>query len=182
MYKYVAFLRAINVGVGRQVKMDLLRKLFENLGYQHVKSYIQTGNIIFDTEQKDLLLIKSSIEPLLKQTFGFEIPVILRTDKEVSEIIINNPFKDFFSQEKTATYVALLDKTPTRDLITKIEELSNNIDTLKIVNKDIFWLAYKERGKSPITNTLLEKTIKITATTRNLTTMIHLENMCQVNL
>jgi uncharacterized protein (DUF1697 family) len=177
MNKYIAFLRAINVGTGRQVKMDILRKLFEDSGYTNVKSYIQTGNIIFETAENDIQLLRDSIEPRLKETFGFDIPVIIRTDKELKTLLKNNPFKNFISKEKTALYTTLLENTPDSATVTKIEKLSNNTDVLKVIDKDIFWLAYKERGKSPITNTSLEKSLRMSATTRNINTMMQLAKM-----
>lgn len=90
--QYIALLRGINVG-SHIVKMDLLRSLFEDLGFQHVRSFIQSGNIFFESSQnKDTLQPK--IEKHLKEKLGFVVPVILRTVDEIEKMLQSNPFKN----------------------------------------------------------------------------------------
>lgn len=91
MTRYVAFLRAINVG-GRTVKMERLRKLFEDLGLKNVRSYINSGNIFFETEVTDRQELAHSIEQHLRKKLGFDVPTFLRTTVELETILQTPPF------------------------------------------------------------------------------------------
>lgn len=89
--RYIALLRGINVG-GHTVKMDELRQHFEGLGLQNVKTYIQTGNVFFDTEAKDEEALAQKIENHLEEKLGFAVPTCLRTVTELEEILKAAPY------------------------------------------------------------------------------------------
>ncbi|MEV4614249.1 DUF1697 domain-containing protein [Kitasatospora sp. NPDC049258] len=88
---YIAFLRAINVG-GRTVKMERLRELFAELGLERVRSYIQSGNVFFDTEESDLAALTGRIERQLEAALGYPVPTMVRTVEEVEELVAAEPF------------------------------------------------------------------------------------------
>src|SRR5688572_10594132 len=93
MPKYVAFLRAINVG-GHTVKMDALRRLFEALGFVNVETFIASGNVIFDSPSKDTKALEKKIESYLRETLGYEVATFIRTIAEVAAIADYKPFID----------------------------------------------------------------------------------------
>ena len=107
MVKYAAFLRAVNVG-GRIVKMDRLKKILEELKLKNVKTFIQSGNVIFETAEKDKNIVISKIEKKLKSSLGYEVLVMLRTDKELADIATNNPFKDDELDKDTTSLYRIL--------------------------------------------------------------------------
>ncbi|MEU9126677.1 DUF1697 domain-containing protein [Kitasatospora sp. NPDC048540] len=90
---YIAFLRAINVG-GRTVKMERLRELFAELGLERVRSYIQSGNVFFDTEETDRAALTRRIEEHLASALGYPVPAMVRTVAEVEELVAADPFAE----------------------------------------------------------------------------------------
>lgn len=93
MTLYIAFLRGINVG-GHRVKMDRLRELFAELGFSNVRTYIQTGNVFFETPETDRKALTSQIEAYLLQSLGYEVPTFLRTPSELESALKIDPFKE----------------------------------------------------------------------------------------
>ena len=91
MTRYVAFLRAINVG-GRRVKMDHLRKLFEALGTSNVETFIASGNVIFDSEADDPRVLERKIEDHLQESLGYEVATFVRSTSELAGIARYRPF------------------------------------------------------------------------------------------
>src|SRR2546426_4439388 len=91
MPKYVAFLRAINVG-GHTVKMDHLRLLFEALGFSNVETFIASGNVIFDSKSKNTKALEEKIEGCLYETLGYPVSTFIRSTVEVATIANYKPF------------------------------------------------------------------------------------------
>ena len=87
MIRYFAFLRGINVGGKNLIKMNELRQLFESLGLSRVKTFIQSGNVIFDSSEVNVLKLIKMSENSLNQFFGKEVPVVIRTEDEMNEMI-----------------------------------------------------------------------------------------------
>jgi len=100
MSKYIAFLRAMNVG-GHTVKMDALRQLFESLGFSNVETFIASGNVIFEANAGNTKSLEKKIETCLLEALGYEVATFIRTDAEVAEIAKYKPFPQ--SQLDTAT-------------------------------------------------------------------------------
>src|SRR5690349_6010221 len=92
MTKYIAFLRAINVG-GHNVRMSELKRLFESLGFSNVETFIASGNVIFETSAKDPSKLEKKIEALLKESLHYEVFTFLRTPAEVAAVAKYKPFK-----------------------------------------------------------------------------------------
>src|SRR5882757_8621427 len=106
MTTYIAFLRGMNLGK-RNVKMDELRGLFSELKLANVRSYIASGNIIFDTKEKDEKKLTGKIEKHLKDGLGYDVKVMLRSRAELEAVLKNNPFKD--PPAGTNTYINFYD-------------------------------------------------------------------------
>lgn len=111
MKVYIALLRGINVGGHNIVKMKDLRDLFQRMGLKNMKTYIQTGNIVFQSDEKAELL-QSQIERELNREFGFFVNVMLRTDSEWEEIINSSPYPADTLSEGESVHLALLEKEP----------------------------------------------------------------------
>src|SRR4030095_11227488 len=91
MPTYVAMLRGINVGSGKIVKMERLRASFEALGFDRVRTYVQSGNVIFESEEKSATGLSKKIAEKIQGNFGFIVPVLLKTSKEIEQIVRDNP-------------------------------------------------------------------------------------------
>src|SRR5215469_11743308 len=94
MSQYFAFLRAINAGPGRVVRMNALREAFESLGFLRVATFLGSGNVVFETRARDVGTLERKIERRLQQALGYTVPVFLRTHAELKEIASLEPFED----------------------------------------------------------------------------------------
>ncbi len=93
MPRFIAFLRAINVGGARTVKMDALRQPFESLGFSKVATFIASGNVVFETTNKNAKTLTSKIEKKLRERLGYPVEAFIRTDAELAEIANSKPFR-----------------------------------------------------------------------------------------
>lgn len=108
MSRYVAFLRGVNVGGNSTVKMDKLREMFESLGFRNVRTILNSGNVLFETQDKNPSILTKRLDETLRKTFGFEIPVMLRTDIQVLSLVNSRPFKNVKITPDTRLYVTFL--------------------------------------------------------------------------
>lgn len=111
MNRYVALLRGINVGGNNLIKMADLAACFESMGFANVRTYIQSGNVIFDADGTDQALLVTLLEEALSKRFNYASNLVLRSDKEMREIITNRP-GDFGSEPETYRYDVLFLKEP----------------------------------------------------------------------
>lgn len=172
MPKYVVFLRGINVGGKNIIKMEVLRSFFSSLGFQNVKTYIQSGNIFFDSASTNIDLLTKKIESGLLKEFGSEIKVMIRTEDDMQKIIKLNPFKGIRTDETTKLYVCFLDRLPKTKpklpLISKKEAL----EIFKIEKKDAFIISGRLKGgRYGFPTIFIEKELGVFSTARNWNTV-----------
>jgi len=170
MNRTIAFLRAINVG-GRFVKMDILRQQFELLGLSHVQTYIQSGNVIFETAAANYTELEQMIEEQLQAALGFQVPTLIRTASEIGEIAQYQPFPESRYGDSSVLYISFLKEEPRQDLQQQLSDLSTAIDEFHCHGRQVYWLMHKHLGKSTFTNNKLEKVLKVPATRRNTSTV-----------
>lgn len=170
MNRAIAFLRAINVG-GRFVKMDVLRQQFELLGLSNVQTYIQSGNVFFESTGTECAVLEQMIEEQLHEALGFQVPTMLRTTAEITEIARYQPFAEEKYGAGSVLYISFLKEEPEQDLQQKLSDLSGPIDEFHCLGRQIYWLNHKHLGKSNFTNSKLEKVLKVAATRRNTSTV-----------
>ena len=108
--KYIAFLRGINVGSKKIIKMEDLSRMFASLGFENVKTYIQSGNVIFETSQANSDILSKKIENELHKSLGYEVSVMLRTMQVVKEMVGQNLFKKIKSNPNIKMYVSLFSR------------------------------------------------------------------------
>ena len=170
MARYVAFLRAINVG-GRVVKMERLRQLFEELGLRKVETFITSGNVIFEARSKSEATLKKRIETALKRALGYEVTTFLRSDSEVAEIAAYRPFKDSGgSAEGTTLFVALLANPPKREDAERLIRFHGEFNDFHVRGREAYWLCRTSMLDSGFSGARLEKALGMPATLRNMNT------------
>ena len=170
MPKYIAFLRAINVG-GHTVKMDHLRGLFESLGFSNVETFIASGNVIFETKSKDAKALEKVIEKTVKEALGYEVSTFIRTDTELGEIVNYKPFKQSALDSATAFNVAFLADPPDEKSRQKLMALKTEIDDFHVHGREVYWLCLKKQSESTFSNAVLEKAIGRRSTLRGVNTI-----------
>lgn len=171
---YIAFLRGINVGGKKIIKMEKLKDIFKSLYFQNVKMYIQSGNVIFDsTEESADILYK--IETELENVLGYKVTSIIRTADELEEIIKQNPFSA--SEDVEKQYVTFLHREPTVEAADRLMSYKNDVDDFCVTHREVFLLCGKGYGKTKFSNHFLESKLDVLATTRNWKTVNKILNM-----
>ncbi len=171
MPRFIAFLRAINVG-GHMVKMDRLRKLFEALGFSHVETFIASGNVIFESPETNTHVLEEQIERHLRQALGYEVKTFIRTPSEVAAITQYRPFaSDAADGGEHALYIAFLPASPTGEARDKLMAFRSAIDDFDVYQREIYWQCRTRISESRFSGALLERTIGMSATMRNSTTV-----------
>jgi uncharacterized protein (DUF1697 family) len=170
MNKYVAFLRAINVG-GHTVKMDHLQKLFESPGFSRVETFIASGNVIFETSAKNAAALEKKIAAHLEGSLGYAVDTFLRTAQEVAEIEERSPFR--VEKEDDSIYVAFLHEAPDAAARSALMALKNKFNDFAALDREVYWLRLN-RDDSLFRKNPLENTLRLSTTMRNLTTIHNL--------
>src|SRR5258708_9060732 len=123
MANYIAMVRGINVGGHKKIKMDQLRKSFEALGFEQVKTYIQSGNVVFRGGKVSTQVLSRKIEAKILGDFGFSVSVISRTQDEMERTIQNNPFLKERGIDQTKLHVTFLSEAPAASAFQKMKAL-----------------------------------------------------------
>ncbi|MRX62766.1 DUF1697 domain-containing protein [Maribacter luteus] len=171
---YIALLRGINVGGHKKVKMADLRDLFENLGFDNVKTYIQSGNVVFESENSDIGILEHRVSNAILDHFGFEVPVIIIEGIEVKRIVDNNPFNDAEDIQANKVYFVLLKRRPTQEALDVLSSLHFENEQLVATTACVYLKCDLGAGKAKCNNNLIEDRLKVAATSRNHRTMLKL--------
>jgi uncharacterized protein (DUF1697 family) len=170
MPRYVALLRAINVG-GHTVKMDALRSHFEALRFARVESFIASGNILFDTSSTDTAALEARIEKKLRAALGYDVDTFVRTASELAAVAAHRPF-EHDPVEDGHTLQAIFMKSPVervnRD---RILTLRSDYDDFDVVGREIYWRTRGRSSDSKITPSMFSRACAMTGTSRNITTV-----------
>jgi uncharacterized protein (DUF1697 family) len=177
-FKYVAFLRGINVGGHVLIKMAELKKIFANMGYENIRTILASGNVIFESEQKDINRITSEIESELKKIFNKEISVILRSMDELKKLESSEPFKNIAVTPDIRLYVTFL-PNKTKPSIIKIpySTETNEFSIISVTSSEIISVLDLSKGKGTTdAMAILEKEFGKNITTRNWKTILKIMN------
>jgi uncharacterized protein (DUF1697 family) len=178
MLEYVSLLRGINVG-GKTLKMDGLLKIYESMGLRDVKSYIQSGNVLFNTADTDTRSVREALQTRIRSRFGLEVTVIIRTRREVHNIIERNPFVDSGDRETTRMHVTFLEESAKAPLPESPPAGTN--DEFRLSGTEIYMYCPGGYGKTPFSNSYFEKKLGVRATTRNWKTVTELHRIANEN-
>jgi len=171
MARFIAFLRAINVG-GHTVKMDHLRKLFESLGFSNVETFIASGNVIFESPSQNAQTLEKKIESHLQKSLGYGVATFIRSPSELAGIARYRPFTaSELDAEGNSLYIAFLPGPPSGEAQQKLMAFRTQVDDFHVHEREIYWLCRKRISESAFSGALLEKTIGRPATMRNATTV-----------
>jgi uncharacterized protein (DUF1697 family) len=169
MPRYIALLRAINVG-GHTVTMERLRALFTDLGFANVETFIASGNVIFESRASAAAL-ERRIEARLLEALGYEVTTFLRTDAEIGRIAAYRPFPEPALKSAAALNVAFLTAPPGPAARSAIEGFRNDIDDFHFHGRELYWLCRKRQSESRFSNAAFERTLKLRATFRSINTV-----------
>jgi uncharacterized protein (DUF1697 family) len=169
--RYVAFLRAINVG-GHVVKMAQLRKLFESIGLRGVETFIASGNVVFESSAKPDRVFEQKIEAHLEKHLGYAVGTFVRSIPELQAIAQYDPFKGAdFDVDRSSLYVGFLGDRPSRSAAAKLNALRTSNEALHVHGRELYWISNVGLGRSEFTGAILEKTLTASTTIRSINTV-----------
>lgn len=169
--RYIAFLRAINVG-GHTVKMDDLRRHFAALSFTQVETFIASGNVIFESPEGDAAALERQIAGHLQQALGYAVATFLRTAAELRALTAYQPFPaTALAGEGAGLYIGFLPDSPAAAATDRLQTLRTPADDFVIHGRELYWLRQGRLSDSPYTGATLEKTLRLPTTLRNVTTV-----------
>ncbi|QYA24110.1 DUF1697 domain-containing protein [Gramella sp. MT6] len=171
MNKKIAILRGINVGGKRKILMNDLKALSDELGLEDAQTYIQSGNLIFNSNKENSEL-EDMLEKSISERFGFEVPVIVRDSKELETSVSKNPF--FKDPDISELHLTFLKESPSKENLEKIQSYKCEPDKFKLEGNNVFILCKGKYHQTKLSNNFFEKKLKVGATTRNWITVLKL--------
>jgi uncharacterized protein (DUF1697 family) len=166
---YIAFLRAINVG-GRVVKMSELKAVFERLRLADVATFIASGNVAFRSADRSGQALEKRIARGLESALGYPVVTFVRTAGEVSAIAASRPFPQT-AMEHATLFVGFLPAAPGRDALKTLGRLESETDRVRVQGRELYWLCRTAFRESSLSGALLEKTLGMPTTIRNMNTL-----------
>ncbi len=171
MNTYISLLRGINVSGQKKVKMAELKSLYESLNFENVSTYIQSGNVVFESALDDKEL-QTIIETAIEKHFQFDVPVLILTPNKLMKAAENLPFTTIdIEQEGSKIILFFLSKTISAEQGISIETYLTNSEQLVIGDEVIYLYCPAGLGKSKLTNKLIETKLQLTSTARNVKTV-----------
>jgi len=175
----VSLHRAVNVTGYNKVKMDALRALYESLGLRGAQTYIQSGNVVFRSDAKDLARLQKRIEDAIEKSFGFRTGVMLRSSAELKDIIRRNPFAKRSGIAPNKLLVSFLTSEPGPESKERIAQIKVGPEELHLDGRELYIYYGGGIGTSKLTPAVLERALKISGTGRNWNTVTKLLEMAE---
>jgi len=167
METIISILRGINVSGKNKIPMAELKALYEKAGFKNVTTYIQSGNVVFSVDKKEINTLPEKIQQLIFKKYGFTVPVIIRTVDEIESIIKKNPLLKVKGIDVEKLHVTFLSAYSSEQALEKIKAYDYKPDEFIIVEREVFISCPNGYGNTKLSNTFFENKLKVTATTRN---------------
>ncbi len=179
MRTYICLLRGINVSGQKKIKMADLKLSLEKLLFRNVVTYIQSGNIVFKSENNSVQDLENKIHDIILKDFGFDVPTLVKTPQEVVEAYENNPFTKDPAKDSKLFYVVFLKDAPNAEQIAHLETYDYSPEAYSLKDKIIYFYAANGAGRAKMNNNFFENKLKVQATTRNWKTTYKLIELSQ---
>lgn len=179
MTTYISVLRGINVSGQKLIKMDALRKMYENLGFRNVTTYVQSGNVVFTSSNIDVDMLEQEISQQIEKDFKFDVPVIVLTADKLNQIASDNPFLKSSNIDHAFLHVTFLSSKPNFYDYKQMEDKKQNEEEIFFSDTAVYLYCPNGYGRTKLTNNFLEAKLKVRATTRNWKTTTELLKIAQ---
>lgn len=179
MQTYISMLRGINAGGKNRIRMDELKALCESLGHENVRTYIQSGNVIFDSVDPDQSEISAALGNRLAEIYGFQVKVLTRDRNAFQRIVGGNPFLDETAVDPRALHVTFLSLATSQSALDDIEPAPDDGDQYRFSEsfEEVFLFCPDGYGRTRLSNGFFEKKLGVSATTRNWNTVSRLNEI-----
>lgn len=173
---HAALLRGINVGGKNKVSMAALAEVFTGAGCADVQTYIQSGNVVFVAAPGSAKRIASLLSQRIRERFGFEAPVVIRTAQELRRVAANNPF--LRSEVDTSSlHVAFLANAPDARRIAGLDPNRSSGDAFQVVGRHVYLRLPNGVARTKLTNSYFDAALATVSTIRNWRTVLKLVEM-----
>lgn len=174
MTTHLALLRGINVSGHNMIKMDDLKTMLETIGFQNVKTYIQSGNVFVDTEEENPAAVGFKIKQEIFKVFGHDVPVVVIGKEDLEACFKSNPFFKEIEVDTKKLYVAFVSTTLRQESINDLKISQFKPDEASIDSSRIYIKYAVGAGKTRFDQKYIEKKLNVTATIRNWNTVTQL--------
>lgn len=175
---YVALLRGINLGGHKKIKMDELRAALAAIGFDEVKTYIQSGNVVFKAAKISDKALSKKIEATILSKFGHSVSVIIRTAEEIEQVIANNPFLKQPDIDQTKLHVMFLREPPAQSALQQLQTLVLKPDQFRFLGKELYFYLPNGVAESVVMKKPIDRVLAIPTTMRNWRTVNTIQQMC----
>jgi uncharacterized protein (DUF1697 family) len=175
MTTYIALLRGVNVG-GNQLKMERLRAICASLGFENARTYLQSGNVVFEANGSSSKVVKALEEKLAGET-RLPVRVLVRSGSDLKRLIAKNPFLKSNSVDRARLHVTFLSESPAAAALKRLGALDASQDEFRAAGTEIYLHCPTGYGRSKLSNNNLERLLSLTGTTRNWNTVNTLAEM-----
>ena len=177
MTTLISMLRGINVGGQKRLRMDTLRVIYEDLGLMNIRTYVQSGNVIFDSTHQDRAGVVSLIEAQIKQSCGYQVEVFIRQAEELQRILSENPFLKGRNVDPNKLHVTFYYRAPSETELSKLTTPAGTTDEFALTEMAVYLYCPNGYGKTKLSNSYFERRLGIPVTTRNWNTVNALYKM-----
>lgn len=171
MHTYIALFRGINVSGQKIIKMADLKRHFEDCGFRSISTYIQSGNVVFSSNNPDQNDLVQVIRKKITEQYDFDVSVMIKTRADLIHILDSNPFMNDPEKDTARMYFTMLSSVPEAELVEKLQQYDYSPEEYALLNDIVYFYSPKAYGKAKMSNNFFEKKLKVIATTRNLRTL-----------
>ncbi len=172
MTSYISLLRGINVTGHRKITMKELALCFEKMGFASVRTYIQSGNVLFSSPETNMESLQNTIQKQIEKTFGYsDVTVFIIDADTMGEYINDNPFLNEPDVDLKRLYITFLQETPDSLRLESLNGYLSNADRFQVMNRLIYLYCPNGYGQTKLSNNFFENKLKVRATTRNWNTV-----------
>jgi len=177
MPTYISLLRGINVGGHNKVPMKQLAAILEALGFEQVRTHIQSGNVVFRAGKSSTATLSKKIEQKIEAEFGFPVSVVTRTPEELSDAIKGNPFRKECKTDPAKVFIAFLSESPEPEAVKQLEARATAAEQAKCLGCSVYLCYGDGMGQAKLTGAVIERVLGVRATARNWNTVTKLYEM-----
>lgn len=179
MPTYIALLRGINVGGHNKIAMTQLKVMLESMGLANAKTWLQSGNVVFETKKQSPAALEKSLETATKSQFDLSIDYVVRTAAEWKKVIAANPFQKEAKTDPSHMVVAFMKSSPKPEAVKSLRAGITGPEQVELKRNELYLIYPAGIGQSKLTNTVIEKKLGVRGTARNWNTILKLAALTQ---
>ena len=161
MTTYIALLRGINVSGHNIIKMESLRNVLQENGFNNVSTYIQSGNMLFQSLVNNPVILEQQIAAIIEKHFGFQVPVIVITAEAIETVFKSNPYNANEIKDPAQPYVAFLSEVPSAASVADLKSTDFSNDSFVHLGKTLYLYYSQSAADTKLTNTVIESKLKV---------------------